>query len=123
MAIYPSLRDVPVLITGGGNGIGAAMVEMFAAQGSRVAFLDADADGAARVSEHVAQRHGAAPAFAVCDLRAIEESVSWAGKLAQGTGPFRVLVNNAGSDTAQAFGTISSAMFDDRVAVNLKHQF
>ncbi|MEC8477244.1 MAG: SDR family NAD(P)-dependent oxidoreductase, partial [SAR324 cluster bacterium] len=40
---YPSyldLRDRIVLITGGGSGIGAAFVEAFVLQGSRVAFLD-----------------------------------------------------------------------------------
>jgi len=41
-AQYPSLRDVVVLITGGASGIGAAMVEHFASQGARVAFIDVD---------------------------------------------------------------------------------
>ena len=39
-ANYPSLEGRSVLITGGGSGIGAAMVEQFALQGARVAFLD-----------------------------------------------------------------------------------
>jgi NAD(P)-dependent dehydrogenase (short-subunit alcohol dehydrogenase family) len=39
-AIYPSLRDRVVLITGGGSGIGEEIVQHFLEQGSRVAFID-----------------------------------------------------------------------------------
>ncbi len=39
-ARYPSLRDRPVLVTGGAAGIGEAIVEQFVRQGARVAFVD-----------------------------------------------------------------------------------
>ena len=39
-SVYPSLRDKRVVVTGGGSSIGAAIVERFAQQGDRVAFLD-----------------------------------------------------------------------------------
>ncbi|HET7717507.1 MAG TPA: SDR family NAD(P)-dependent oxidoreductase, partial [Bauldia sp.] len=39
-AIYPSLKGRTVLVTGGGSGIGESIVEHFAAQGSKVGFLD-----------------------------------------------------------------------------------
>ncbi len=39
-AIYPSLKGRTVLVTGGGSGIGESIVEHFAAQGSKVAFID-----------------------------------------------------------------------------------
>ena len=45
-AVYPSLRERVVVVTGGGSGIGAEIVEQFARQGARVAFLDRDLEPA-----------------------------------------------------------------------------
>lgn len=39
-AQFPDLKDAGVLITGGGSGIGASLVEAFAMQGAKVAFID-----------------------------------------------------------------------------------
>ena len=39
-AVYPSLKGRTVLVTGGGSGIGEAVVRHFAAQGARVGFID-----------------------------------------------------------------------------------
>ena len=41
-AIYPSLAEKCVFITGGASGIGAEMVRAFAAQKARVGFVDLD---------------------------------------------------------------------------------
>jgi NAD(P)-dependent dehydrogenase (short-subunit alcohol dehydrogenase family) len=43
-AVYPSLRGKAVLITGGGSGIGASLVEHFCAQGARVGFIELNPD-------------------------------------------------------------------------------
>ena len=51
-ASYPSLVDRTVVITGGADGIGAGMVEEFTLQGSRVAFLDIQADRGAETIAH-----------------------------------------------------------------------
>ena len=41
-AIYPSLKDKTVLITGGGSGIGEALTRAFIEQSAKVGFLDYD---------------------------------------------------------------------------------
>src|SRR2546430_14875131 len=67
-ASYPSLREHVVLVTGGATGIGAAIVEEFAFQGSRVAFLDIDANASSQLVAEISPRCTHAPLFLACDL-------------------------------------------------------
>src|SRR6266436_4863790 len=67
-AHYPSLRDRAVLITGGASGIGAAMVEEFALQGARVAFLDLAAELAEELIRNLEGRSAHTPRFVRCDI-------------------------------------------------------
>ena len=77
-----------VLITGGAQGLGLAMAELFAARGDRVVIADLDGKAAeARAAELGANHLGLA-----CDVTD-EASVA---ALAARTGPVDVLVNNAG---------------------------
>src|SRR5437879_6906871 len=93
-AQYPSLRDAVVLITGGASGIGAAMVEHFALQGSRVAFLDVDEMSAANVVQQLQARVSNCPCFVHCDLTDIPALKAALAKIEGEMGPVRVLVNN-----------------------------
>jgi len=122
MALYPSLRDQLVLVTGGGGGIGAAIVEAFAQQHADVVFLDVDAAGAERSVTRVGELGFQRPRFEVCDLRDIPATLVATERLLDGRTPL-ALVNNAGNDQAQPLKDVTVADWDDRVAVNLRHQF
>lgn len=115
-AVYPSLRGKRVVVTGGGSGIGAGLVEAFAAQGSEVHFLDILEDEAAALVERLAAATPA-PVFHRCDL-------TDAGAIAacfERIGPVQVLVNNAGNDDRHTLDEVTPAYFDERMAVNLRH--
>jgi D-xylose 1-dehydrogenase len=122
-AIYPSLEGQSVFVTGGGSGIGAATVKAFCEQKSRVAFCDVDTEASARtLSEIEAAGHGA-PTFLECDLRDIERLRAVIREGAEANGPITVLVNNAARDDRHKLEDVTSDYWDDRIAVNLKHQF
>lgn len=115
-AIYPSLRGKRVLITGGGSGIGAGIVEAFARQGSDVTFFDISDE-----SHTVADRNRAR--FVSADLRDIKQTQARIAELVGEGGPFDVLVNNAANDDRHSIAEVTEEYWDDRLSVNLKHQF
>jgi NAD(P)-dependent dehydrogenase (short-subunit alcohol dehydrogenase family) len=122
-AVYPSLKGLPVLVTGGGAGIGAAIVAHFAAQGARVGFIEIDPRTAGATAELVAGATGRAPAYRVADLRDIAAAKAAAEALAAECGSFRVLVNNAANDDRHPLEEVTPDYWDERMAVNLRHQF
>src|SRR5215475_12672860 len=96
--VYPSLRNAAVLITGGASGIGAAMVESFALQGSRVAFLDLADESASRLVAGLTDRARHRPLYLHCDLTDIAALRSSIQEVEKTLGPVRILVNNAAND-------------------------
>jgi NAD(P)-dependent dehydrogenase (short-subunit alcohol dehydrogenase family) len=122
-ASYPSLRDRVVLVTGGGSGIGAAIVEQFALQGSRVAFVDITLECSQELVTSLAARCPHTPLFVQCDLTDIATLQAAVAEITSQLGPPRVLVNNAGSDDRHRFEEVTREYWDQRMNVNLRHQF
>lgn len=119
-AVYPSLSGLPVFITGGASGIGAALVEAFVAQGAKVAFVDIDAGRGEALAQALAADGAPAPLFTRCDLRniaALQASIDAAGAA---LGDLAVLVNNAADDTRHKLDDLTPDYWDDRIAVNLR---
>ncbi|HET6555019.1 MAG TPA: SDR family oxidoreductase [Dyella sp.] len=121
-ATYPSLTDRHVFISGGASGIGAAFVEHFARQGSRVSFVDIDRDSAAQLIAGLGDaKHQ--PHFTPCDvtdLAALQSAIDEARKT---HGPIGALVNNAANDVRHTFGQTTPEAFDRNIAINLRHQY
>jgi NAD(P)-dependent dehydrogenase (short-subunit alcohol dehydrogenase family) len=122
-ATYPSLRDRVVLVTGGASGIGASIVEHFCGQGSRVAFLDIDCAAAERLQATIGATGCERPLFRECDLRDIPALRAAVTEVRRRLGPVQVLINNAAHDERHALDTVTPEYWDDRLAVNLRHQF
>ena len=116
-ALYSDLNGKSVLITGGAMGIGQEIVRHFAAQNCRVAFLDL----AVEPGEALAKETGAA--FIACDLTDIAALRAAIARARSLIGPIAVLVNNAAHDQRHATPEVTPEYFDDRIAVNVKHQF
>ena len=122
-ALYPSLRDRVVLVTGGASGIGAEHVTQFARQGARVAFLDiADTEAAALIRTLTAE-HLPPPLYLHCDLTDIPALQAAIAEVANRLGPISVLVNNAANDQRHGYEDVTVAFWDERMATNLRHQF
>ncbi|KAJ5173015.1 short chain dehydrogenase [Penicillium capsulatum] len=135
-AIYPSLDGKTVVISGGAEGIGAATVELFALQGSRVIFLDISKDAAEKTISHVASRAQEAqarggpsvqpPIFYHCDLTDLPGLQATATKILEEHGPVHILVNNAaatGSGAHLDTASVTAEAWDYGVNTNLRHVF
>jgi D-xylose 1-dehydrogenase len=122
-AIYPSLRDRIVIVTGGASGIGESIVTAFSSQGARVAFLDIQEQAAARLIERCKESGGTVPYYYACDLTDIGALQTTVDRILREFRKVDVLVNNAGNDTRHAIAEVTSASWDQTMAINLKHQF
>ncbi len=108
-----------VLVTGGGNGIGAACARSFAAAGARVAVIDRD--GAA--AEQVAAEIGARASGHTLDVADSEAFARLENDIAGSAGGIDVLVNGAGTITRQTVAAMAVADWDRIMAVNLRGPF
>jgi D-xylose 1-dehydrogenase len=122
LVVYPSLRGRPVLITGGASGIGANLVTQFCRQGALVSFLDVQV-GAAQALCSLLEAEGVAPRFIACDLRNVELLQAAVAEVTARDGDIAVLVNNAANDDRHRSEDVTAAYWDDRIAVNLRHQY
>ena len=118
-AVYPSLNNKVVLVTGGGSGIGESITRSFIKQGAKVAFLDFNEKDSIKLIKdlNTDNLH-----FEFCDLRDIKQLKNSIKKISSKFGLIQILVNNAARDDRHSLESVTSEYFDERIATNLKHQ-
>jgi NAD(P)-dependent dehydrogenase (short-subunit alcohol dehydrogenase family) len=122
-ALYPSLRERRVFITGGGSGIGACLVEAFARQGARVAFIDIAGPPSTALAERMKSLGYPQPWWKVCDVSSVPSLQAAIREAAAELGDFDVLVNNVASDDRHAITEVTPEYWDARMAVNERPAF
>jgi len=122
-ARHPGLKGKTIFITGGGSGIGAAIVESFIDQDCQVAFVDIDDHASRDLCSKLSQRYGTEPLFMHCDIRDVAALRGCIAQAAAKLGDISVLVNNAASDTRHDWHDVTPDYWDDRMALNLRPMF
>jgi 2-hydroxycyclohexanecarboxyl-CoA dehydrogenase len=122
MSAHSTTAGRVAVVTGGASGIGEATCRHLAADGRRVAVLDIDAEGAARVAKQL-QAEGK-EAFAVAADVSDRTSIDAAfDEVRAALGPIEILVTSAGLVAFDDFETITLEKWNRIIDVNLTGTF
>ncbi|WP_239133706.1 SDR family NAD(P)-dependent oxidoreductase [Rugosimonospora africana] len=110
-------------VSGGASGLGAEFVRHLAAQKARVAFVDLDVERGEALHRELSATGVADTLFVPCDVRDVAALRDAIGRVADQLGPIRVLVNNAASDERHRIEDFDVALWDEMMAVNVRHHF
>jgi NAD(P)-dependent dehydrogenase (short-subunit alcohol dehydrogenase family) len=121
-ATYPDLEGKVVLITGGASGIGEAIVRHFARQKCVTVLFDIKSGEGEALAGELMQA-GQQAFFQNVDLTDIAALRAGVEAAKRKHGPIQILINNAAHDERHATESVTPEYWDDRIAVNLKHQF
>ena len=119
---YSDLKGKNILITGGGSGIGAAFVEAFVLQGSRVVFLDIQSEVSQELVQSLSGK-GPEPIYVDCDVTDISALKNAIQQVEGEFGAVRVLINNAANDERHNPEEVTPEYWENRLKVNLNHHF
>lgn len=109
------------VVTGGASGIGAAISELFAREGAKVAVLDINLERAAAFASTIAAPGRSIAVNAdVSDEAMVKAAFA---KVRQDLGEVDILVNNAGIDSTSELVDMTTEMWDRMIAIHLKGTF
>jgi D-xylose 1-dehydrogenase len=122
LATYPSLRNRPVIITGGATGVGGAMVRAFVEQGAKVGFFDINAAAGEELAAEIGAK-SSAPWFKRVDVTEVATLKAAIAEFSAHAGGLSLLINNVGNDTRHDPATTTEATWREALAVNLDAAF
>ncbi len=107
------------IVTGGVQGIGRAIVLRLASEGAKVAFIDLQEEGGAKVVEEIkaAGSEGYFEKVSITDTPAVQQFVK---NVEAKFGQIDVLVNSVGADIQAPFIKLPEEAMDNSMAINLK---
>nr|WP_316640251.1 SDR family NAD(P)-dependent oxidoreductase [uncultured Roseateles sp.] len=114
------LANKVVIVSGGSQGIGAAIARLYARQGAHVAVVSSSDLGKAQaIVAEIAEAGGVARAYA-CDVRDTAQVARLFADAERDLGPVDILLNAAGVFYPTPAGATPEADFDRMVDINLK---
>lgn len=119
MTTYSDLAGKTILVTGGAQGIGAAIVQAFCRQQAHVHFCDTDEAAARKFLRDLPDT----AQFTPLDLRREAAIKHWIKRATRDGRPLHALVNNAARDPRMPLATMSVKDWDDLFATNLRAYF
>jgi NAD(P)-dependent dehydrogenase (short-subunit alcohol dehydrogenase family) len=119
-SIDPRLRGRIAVITGGGRGLGRALVESFSAAGADVAFSFRESRNGAEEVVRAAQAAGRRVFTRRADARVSGELAAFVAEAGDALGGIDVLVNNVGIFRKTPLEALTEEALDEAFEVNVK---
>ncbi|HEX9917127.1 MAG TPA: 3-oxoacyl-[acyl-carrier-protein] reductase [candidate division Zixibacteria bacterium] len=117
-----NLKDKTAIVTGGAQGIGKAICERLAGEGTKIAVFDIDLDSATSLAQSIKDRGGLAQALKI-DVSSFQEVEQGVNKVIEQFSTIDILVNNAGITKDNLFIKMFEEEWDRVIQINLKGAF
>lgn len=116
------LKDRVAIVTGAGQGVGAAVARAYAREGAKVAVIDLNIESASRVAQEIVDAGGEAVGIA-CDVADHAQVVAMAAQVNAKWGRIDILVNNAGITRTAMLNKMTSEQWQQVIGVHMTGAF